>query len=168
VGSNPIGGAGFDGMVRQPAERPSSNLGDLWVRIPPVLVIVPDASAGHWRAQVAVTHPPSGNAGSTPARRTVRVSHGPLVYRQDTSPSRWRGGFDSRTGYWHIAGWRNGRRASLRCSCPSWAWEFESPLGDCGRAGARPSLINSECWVRLPGPQLSVRGRVGKLAKPPA
>lgn len=66
-----------------------------------------------------------------------------------------------------IAGWRNGRRASLRCSCPSWAWEFESPLGDCGRAGARPSLINSECWVRLPGQQLSICGRVGKPAKPP-
>jgi len=28
------------------------------------------ASAGHWRAPVAVTHPPSGCAGSTPARRT--------------------------------------------------------------------------------------------------
>jgi hypothetical protein len=27
------------------------------------------ASAGHWRAQVAVTHPPSGIAGSTPVRR---------------------------------------------------------------------------------------------------
>ena len=28
------------------------------------------ASAGHWRAQVAVTHPPSGIGGSTPSRRT--------------------------------------------------------------------------------------------------
>ena len=28
------------------------------------------ASAGHWRAQVAVTHPPSGFGGSTPSRRT--------------------------------------------------------------------------------------------------
>lgn len=27
-------------------------------------------SVGHWQAQVAVTHPPSGNAGSTPARHT--------------------------------------------------------------------------------------------------
>src|SRR5262245_60712608 len=31
------------------------------------------ASAGHWRAQVAVTHSPVGCAGSTPARRTVRL-----------------------------------------------------------------------------------------------
>ena len=29
-----------------------------------------NASAGHWRAQVAVTHPPSGIGGSTPSRRT--------------------------------------------------------------------------------------------------
>ena len=28
------------------------------------------ASAEHWRAQVAVTHPPSGIGGSTPSRRT--------------------------------------------------------------------------------------------------
>ncbi len=38
-----------------------------------------NASAGHWRAQVAVTHPPRGCAGSTPARRTdnmVRSSNG--------------------------------------------------------------------------------------------
>ena len=36
------------------------------------------ASAGHGRAQVAVTHPPSGNAGSTPARRidSARSSSG--------------------------------------------------------------------------------------------
>jgi hypothetical protein len=30
------------------------------------------ASVGHWPAQVAVTHPPSGFAGSTPARRTEK------------------------------------------------------------------------------------------------
>jgi hypothetical protein len=50
------------------------------------------------------------------------------------------------------------------------AWEFESPPGDsdCGWAGARPSLISSERWVRHPDPQLcSCDGRVGKLAKPP-
>ena len=36
------------------------------------------------------------------------------------------------------------------------AWEFESPPGDCdcGWAGARPSLISSERWVRHPDPQL--------------
>ena len=38
------------------------------------------ASVGHWQAQVAVTHPPSGFAGSTPARRT-RSELGPFVYR---------------------------------------------------------------------------------------
>jgi hypothetical protein len=37
VGSNPIGGAlemSKHGAVRKPAKRPSSNLGDLWVRLP--------------------------------------------------------------------------------------------------------------------------------------
>ena len=38
------------------------------------------ASVGHRQAQVAVTHPPSGFAGSTPARRTA-IQHGPFVYR---------------------------------------------------------------------------------------
>jgi hypothetical protein len=53
------------------------------------------ASAGHWRAQVAVTHP-HRCAGSTPARRTdnwpVRLSV------QDPGFSRRQEGFDSPTG----------------------------------------------------------------------
>ena len=78
--------------VRKPAKRPSSNLGDrLRVRLPPLRL--EHASAGHWRAQVAVTHPPPGNAGSgtdsaeeaelVAARRT----HGPFVYRFRTPAS---------------------------------------------------------------------------------
>lgn len=45
----------------------------LWVRLPPLLwklLMVQHAPAGHWRAQVAVTHPRKRCAGSTPARRT--------------------------------------------------------------------------------------------------
>ena len=45
------------------------------------------ASAGYWRTQVAVTHPPSGNAGSTPARRNSKIVTGPFVYRFRTSAS---------------------------------------------------------------------------------
>ncbi len=37
---------------------------------PSVPCRVPFASAGHWRALVAVTHPPWGCGGSTPSRRT--------------------------------------------------------------------------------------------------
>ena len=58
------------GAVRKPVKRRSSNLRDrLWVRLPPVL-LKQNASIGHWQAQVAVTHPLSSFAGSTPARRT--------------------------------------------------------------------------------------------------
>ncbi len=32
------------------------------------------ASVGHWQASVAVTHPPSGSAGSTPVRRTLMIA----------------------------------------------------------------------------------------------
>ena len=45
------------GTVRQPAERPSSNLGDCGFDSLPCY-LKHHASAGHWRAQVAVTHPP--------------------------------------------------------------------------------------------------------------
>ena len=44
------------------------NLRGLWVRLP-LASLTSIASAGHWRAQVAVTHPPSGFGGSTPSRR---------------------------------------------------------------------------------------------------
>ncbi len=53
-------------------------------------------SAGHWRAQVAVTHPP----------RAVQVQLLPdglnwpvRLSVQDGGPSSRKGGFDSRTGY---------------------------------------------------------------------
>ena len=41
----------------------------LWVRLP-LASMNSHALAEHWRAQVAVTHPPSGFGGSTPSRRT--------------------------------------------------------------------------------------------------
>ena len=62
----------FCSAVRKLAKRRSSNLRELWVRLPPVLL--QDASVGHWQASVAVTHPPAGFAGSTPARRTENTA----------------------------------------------------------------------------------------------
>ncbi len=59
MGSNPIGDARQSGAVRKLAKRRSSNLRDcLWVQLPPVLLEQQHASAGHWRAHVAVTHTP--------------------------------------------------------------------------------------------------------------
>ena len=58
-----------NGMVRKLEKRRSSNLREFAGSTPP-RATGNHASAEHWRAQVAVTHPPSGSAGSTPARRT--------------------------------------------------------------------------------------------------
>lgn len=60
------------GMVRKLEKRRSLKLRDcLRVRLPPVLLLEKHALAGHWRAQVAVTHSPSGCGGSTPSQRTL-------------------------------------------------------------------------------------------------
>ncbi len=113
--------------VRKPEKRPSSNLGELFVGSTPTRATRCFASAGHWRAQVAVTHPPSGIAGSTPARRTalarssigsgrrplkpqgrVRFPHGSL---NDQRPS----------GV-------TGKHATLRTSCLRWRGSSTLPL----------------------------------------
>lgn len=99
------------------------------------------ASAGHWRAQVAVTHPPSGIAGSTPARRTrsrtarsssgsgcwplkpatrVRLPHGSL-----TRPSG-----------------ATGRHATLRTSCPYGLGSSTLPLVTFLQAGQVPDSLS--------------------------
>src|SRR2546421_5520080 len=65
VGSNPTQDTRRQG--RQPADHLRSNRGMLWVRLPPLLL---DVSAGHRRAQAAVTRPSGDCAGSTPARHT--------------------------------------------------------------------------------------------------
>ena len=73
-----------DGAVRKQAKRRSSNLRESFVGSTPTRVTeTKHASVGHWQAQVAVTHPPSGYAGSTPARRTA-IRTGPFVYRLRT------------------------------------------------------------------------------------
>ena len=60
-----------------------------------------DASAGHWRAQVAVTHPPLGALQVQLLPGALRSSDGSARWSigKDTGPSSRRGGFDSRTGY---------------------------------------------------------------------
>ena len=65
------------------AKRPSSNLGDLRVRLPPA-PLEQHATIGHWQAQLAVTQPSlCGFAGSTPARRTE------IMARSFIGPGRW-------------------------------------------------------------------------------
>lgn len=168
------------GTVRQPAERPGSNPGDCgFESLSCHRNLYRLRRLSMWQAQVAVTHPPPGFAGSTPARRTGSLGCSLLALssmRKDATPSRWRRGFDSRRGFLLILGHprRVAEREDARVSdarARLWAWEFESPLGDyCGWAGARPRLITSAFWVRLPDPRLVSlipSRRVGKQAKPP-
>jgi hypothetical protein len=86
----------LDGTVRKPAKRPSSNLGDrLWVQLPPVS----HASAGHWRAQAAVTRPQNAvQVQLLPDALPARSSFG-----EDAGLSRRIEGFDSPTGGWVVA-----------------------------------------------------------------
>ena len=95
-----------DGAVRKQAKRRSSNLRESFVGSTPTRVTeTPHASVGHWQAQVAVTHPPSGFAGSTPARRN-RIRFGPFVYRYRTRAPQAReaGSIPARVA---LAKWRN-------------------------------------------------------------
>ena len=140
--------------VRKPAKRPSSNLGDrLRVRLPPLRL--EHASAGHWRAQVAVTHPHCC-AGSTPARRTdmarSSIGSGPRLL----TPAR---GVRFPYGLLTLAKWWNGKTRSSQKAVPIRAWEFDSPLGHfrCRRAGVRQILIRSARPARYRGLQLSGR-----------
>ena len=92
MGSNPIEDACLARYViwqsgecdhRSGGDRPSCSVGSTPTRATAITSIAratsacrifvianENASAGHWRAQVAVTHPPSGIGVSTPSRRT--------------------------------------------------------------------------------------------------
>ena len=144
----------------------------LWFRLPPVLLIQ-HASAGHWRAPVAVTHPPSGCGGSTPSRRTdnmARSSNGSgyetlnLVIRV-------------RLPYGLLSDFIAGATGVQPARAPTEGWSAAGTLGSiprpatcrgppCGRcpASAHPGLISQDCRVRLPDPLLE-HDQVRKPAK---
>jgi len=127
AGSNPAGDACGNGTVRKPVKRPSSNLGDLSVGSTPTRATETFASAGHWRAQVAVTHPPSGIAGSTPARRTDTARSSIGSGRQPlTLEGRVRFPHGSLDHFDQVVEWQARDAQNV---VPSTAWEFDSPLG---------------------------------------
>ena len=113
---------------------------------------------------MAVTHPPSGCAGSTPARRT---RHGSFVYRYRTlAPQAGKAGsIPARAAEQHdqvveLADTRRSERRALE------AWEFDSPLGHwhiAGAAGAQLAFIRPVRPVRYRGLQL----RVGQCSAGP-
>ncbi len=149
----------------------------------PCYGLVMDASAGHWRAQVAVTHPPSGSAGSTPARRTDR--DGPVVYRQGHHPLKVEMRVRLPSGLLHffdrrvaelgdarasVARARPGRWCStlppataLRVGrCPAESHKL-GPLG----STPRPATLVSESPGRQTGKAAGLRGRCLWVRLPP-
>ncbi len=62
-----------------------------------------------------------------------------------------------------------GRHATLRTSCPLWAWEFNSPLGHfiAGGAGARPAFIRPASRIDTGACNFQISAPVGQRpAKP--
>jgi hypothetical protein len=118
----------------------------MWVRIPPVPLENLEskrnfhASAGHWRAPVAVNHPPSGFGGSTPSRRTR--FYGPFGYRQGHLVLSQERRVRLPHGLFLSFNFQVG-------GCSVGPHKADIPvrvrdLGLCGRASARPSFISSE------------------------
>ena len=123
--SNPLGDAD---MARYAIGKAAKLKPSCFVGSTPTRPTGSHASAGHWRAQVAVTHPPSG---AMQVQLLPDALTGPFVYRlEDTGPSSRKDGFDSHTGY--LAKWWNRQTHDAQNVAPAKAWEFDSPLGHCG------------------------------------
>lgn len=151
VGSNPIGDASWHGT---PTGR-SAKLKPwcLWVRLPPVLLEQQHASAGHWRAQVAVTHPPRGCAGSTPARRTdntARSSNGRIPGPQPGDA----GSTPVRATYGEVVESVDTRRSERRARQGRGSSTLPFVTRRAGAAGAQLALIRPVSPVRYRGLQL--------------
>jgi hypothetical protein len=131
--------------VRKLAKRRSSNLRVLWVRLPPVLL--EHASVGHWQASVAVTHPLSSFAGSTPARRTENTARSFRGRTPGSHPGE-AGSIPARVTDSHSQVVERQTRDAQNV-VPSRAWEFKSPLGYLiTRVGQRPDEPHK---LRTPG-----------------
>ena len=155
----------------------------MWVRIPPVLLN--DASAGHWRAKVAVNHPLRlCRFDSCPAhwkmeRQIAARCDVGFAARLSISPTRvrfpsaslWPGvmlglqlvsqisrrGFDSRPGRC-MAKWWNWQTRDVQSVVPLGVGVQVSPwsLFDCRWAGAQPALMRPACPDRYRDLQLRV------------
>ena len=137
------------GAVRKSAKRPSSNLGDLRVRVPPAPLNNNMRRLGHWQAQLAVTQPSledlqvqfllvaprhygsfvyryrtpapqAAKAGSTPARATEN-DH--VVELADTrrSDRRALAALGVRVSPWSLTHCRRGRCPTGRAPCEAWS-----------------------------------------------
>jgi hypothetical protein len=166
-GSNPLGGASLKsarhGTVRQPAERPSSKLGDCGF----------DSHSCHpssRRVGWALACPGALQVRLLPGALAWTAEHGPVVYWQGHHPLkvemrvRLPSGLLSCLDRSPGGGMADARASEARA--PRGVGVQVSPRRlistHCGWAGARPSLINSERWVRHPDPQLSLVGWPGR------
>ncbi len=135
------------GAVRQLGRATDFKRPWMWVRIPPVLLEQQHVSAGHWRAQVAVTHPLSSFGGSTPSRRTYNTARSSNGRMRDPH-SRDMGSIPIRVT--DIAKWRNRDTRDAQNVVSTWTCEFDSRLGYfiADAAGAQPALIRPVSPVR--------------------
>lgn len=159
VGSNPI----EDACLRRGTQSgKAAKLKTSWfVGSTPTRVTKTHASAGHWRAQVAVTHPPSGFGGSTPSRRTrtmtARSSSGSGIrpLKPATRVQIPHGSLTRPSG-------ATGRHATLRTSCPHGLGSSTLPLVT--RNFGRPviqdrSTTRARAAARMDRPWRCRRGR---------
>lgn len=124
------------------------------------------ASAGHWRAQVAVTHPPSGIGGSTPSRRTRTTTA-----RSSSGSGSWPLKPATRVQIPHgslidMAKWCNWQTRDAQNVVPSQAWEFDSPLGHCRRGRCPTRSHQAGDPDRYRGLQLTMTPVGQRPAKP--
>src|SRR5262249_45317812 len=101
--------------------------------------------------------------------------HGPVVYWSGCHPLKVEKGVRIPSGLLSVS-YRVRSRLPIipsrlrRGRCPAGSHKAGRPARyrglrfDCGRAGARPSLINSEAVVQLPGPQLGLTWEVVRIA----
>ena len=143
-------GKGEGARYANSAKRPSSNLGDrLWVQLPPVLL--ENASAGHWRAQVAVTHPRS----AVQVQLLPGALDGPFVYRRRTpAPQAGKVGSIPIRATWPSGGMvdtrRSERRAFKGMGVRLSPWSLRSGL----ESGFQHGLISRSTPVRIRPPQV--------------
>lgn len=155
------------GVVRKRVKRPSSNLGDLRVRLPPA-PLEQHATIGHWQAQLAVTQP--SHADLQVQLLLVALNHGSFVYRHRTlAPQAGKAGSipaRATEQHDHVAQLADARRSERRAARHGSSTLPVVTERIAGAAGAQLAPIRPVRPVRYRGLQLRVGGGSTGFHKP--